>query len=333
MVKITDVAARVGVAKSTVSNVLTGKKYVSEELKQKVLQACKELDFQPNFYASGLSSKKTNIIALLLEATEGISSYPFYMDLILSCLKQAAAKEHSLLLYYDSDKEKLLQTLRQGRAPIDGAILLAPSVNDERLAEMENTRTACVVIGRPSEEKICYIDVDNKALVAQVVEKLSADYGKNIYLFNSQSELTISQDRNLSFIKSCEKLGVDGKERIFESSVCSDEDGYNFAKGRVVKDAVFITANEAMAKGVYRAVQEAGLKVGQDVAVFALGRSVEHGSFSPKLSYALQNYDELGKMAVDALLDEISGNKPNSVLVESKLVFRDSTNRNLTVST
>ena len=49
MVTINDVAKRCGVVKSTVSNALTGKKYVSPELKQKILDACKELDFQPNF--------------------------------------------------------------------------------------------------------------------------------------------------------------------------------------------------------------------------------------------------------------------------------------------
>ena len=55
MISINDVARKVGVAKSTVSNALTGKKYVSPELKEKVLKACKELDYTPNFYASSLS--------------------------------------------------------------------------------------------------------------------------------------------------------------------------------------------------------------------------------------------------------------------------------------
>ena len=138
MVKITDVAAKAGVAKSTVSNVLTGRKFVSEELRQKVLTACKELDFQPNFCASGLSGGSTHIIALVMEATADIDVYPFYKDLLLSCMRTASTLGYSLLVYYDSDKNKLMQTLRQGRAPIDGAILLTPGVDDERLSQMES---------------------------------------------------------------------------------------------------------------------------------------------------------------------------------------------------
>ncbi len=327
MVKITDVADKAGVAKSTVSNVLTGKKFVSEELKQKVLAACKELDFQPNFYAAGLSSKKTNIIALLLEATPEINSYPFYKDLIMACLRGAAEQGYSLLVYYEDDDEKLLRTLRQGRSPIDGAILLTPSIDDGRLAEMESSRTNCVVIGRPTVDDIRYVDIDNSGLVREAVGKLVADYGKNVYLFNSNSRLTISQDRTATFLELCGEYGIDGAGRVFESVDSTEADGYEFAKNLVTRGAVFVTANEALAKGVYRAAEEKGMKIGGDVAVFALGRSVQHGKFTPKLSYAWQDYEELGKHAVDMLISEINGETAESHLIKSHIEYRDSTQK------
>lgn len=90
MVTINDVAKRCGVVKSTVSNALTGKKYVSPELKQKILDACKELDFQPNFYASTLARGNTNIIALVLEEDSNEKFRGFYSDLIVACLRTAA---------------------------------------------------------------------------------------------------------------------------------------------------------------------------------------------------------------------------------------------------
>lgn len=327
MVKITDVAAKAGVAKSTVSNVLTGRKFVSDVLRQKVLEACKELDFQPNFCASGLSGGSTHIIALLMEATADVVTYPFYKDLLLSCMQSASALGYSLLVYYDSDKDKLLQTLRQGRAPIDGAILLAPGVQDERLSEMEHNRTHCVVIGRPSDDNISFVDIDNKKLVQNVVDKLVADYSGDIYLLNSSQALTISQDRVSGFCEQCGKLDIDCKGRTFFSEACLEENGFEIARNLVKSNSVFITANEALAKGVYRAVESAGLQVGKDVGVFALGRSVEHGHFSPKLSYAKQNYMQLGKIAVETLIAEIAGEQQASVLVESDVVFRDSTTR------
>ena len=94
VVKITDVAERAGVVKSTVSNVLTGKKFVSEELRKKVLDACEELDFHPNFYASALSGHKSDIVALLLESSDEVDR-KIYQKVIMGCLKQSSKSGYS----------------------------------------------------------------------------------------------------------------------------------------------------------------------------------------------------------------------------------------------
>lgn len=60
MTTINDIAKKAGVAKSTVSNVFSKKKYVSPEICERVMKIYKELDFQPNFYAASLSNKKKN---------------------------------------------------------------------------------------------------------------------------------------------------------------------------------------------------------------------------------------------------------------------------------
>lgn len=325
IVKITDVAERAGVVKSTVSNVLSGKKFVSEELRKKVLDACEELDFHPNFYASALSSHKSNIIALLLDVSNELD-WNFYQKLIVSVLKQAAKSDYSLLIFYNDDQEKLLNTLRKGTAPIDGAILMRPFVNDERLKRMEEGRISCVVIGRPeSDIGMNYIDIDNVKLVKDVSEKLIADWGNDIYLINSDKRMTISQDRERAFKEVCEKYGEAADGRMFESLHSTAEEGYNLSKPIMKRGATFITANSLLASGVYRAAKECGLEVGKDIAVFALGRSLQHGLFEPKLSYADQDYELLGKAAVDMLLDEIDNGKHGSgVLVESKIIYTQS---------
>ena len=83
MTTINDIAKKAGVAKSTVSNVFSKKKYVSPEICERVMKICKELDFQPNFYAASLSNKqKTNLIGLFLETSDSGDYRPFYNELI-----------------------------------------------------------------------------------------------------------------------------------------------------------------------------------------------------------------------------------------------------------
>ncbi len=326
--KITDVAAMAGVAKSTVSNVLTGRKFVSEELRKKVLDACNELDFHPDFYASGLSSRKSNIIAFLIESTEDVDRH-FYRQLIVSCLKEVSRFGYSLLLYYNSDREKLINTLRQGMAPIDGALLMSPFLHDERLKHMESERVSCVVVGRPGEShNINYVDVDNRNMVKTVTESLVGAYGKDIYLINSDSRMTISQDRAAGFGEACARYGIDLSGRIFESVYGTKADGENFALEVLKKDTVIITANGLVASGVYAAAAAKGLEIGRDVGVFALGTSLPSDAFTPSLSYADQNYDVVGRRAVQLLISEIeNGYKKESVILESRVVHNASTSR------
>lgn len=325
-VKITDVAERAGVAKSTVSNVLTGKKFVSDELKEKVLKACEELDFQPNFYASALSGHKSGIVALFLESGADVDK-PMYRDVIVACLKEASKNGYSLLVYYNADNDQLLKTLRQGMAPIDGAVLMTPRLDDMRLKQIQSDCIDCVMIGRPDGGlNFNYVDVDNVKLVKDVLKELIARYGKDIYLINSDSALTISHDRAKGFYEICNEYGIDGSFRLFESKESTEEDGYAYALKTLKRRSVYVTANGSVAAGVYRAVEEKGLKVGGDVGVFALGRSQQHGSFRPRLSYAEQNYHILGQKAVEFLAEEIkNGRKGRHVLIESGIFFTEST--------
>ena len=327
MAKITDVARLAGVAPSTVSNVLTGRKFVSEELRKRVLAACEQLDFHPNFFASGLSCNKTNIIALLLENNADFAQNAFYKELIAACLEEASGSGYSLLIYYNSDKNKLLDTLKQGMAPVDGAVLLAPCVNDERLQQIKSDRINCVAIGRPDTTDLSYVDVDNVGLVHHVTKKLFERY-KKVYLIKSLHNMTISEDRRKGFLEACASKGLNGDEYILESSTGSEEVGYWIAKSIVDFDVAVITANGRTARGVYRAAKEKGLQIGRDVGVFALGRSQPQKPIEPSLSYATQDYTLLGTTAINLLIEEIEQNVgQKTVLVKSGIIKAESTTR------
>jgi DNA-binding LacI/PurR family transcriptional regulator len=65
-----DVARVAGVSRSTVSYVLSGTRPISDETRQQVLRAMKDLDYTPNALAQGLAGKRTGIIALIFPIGE-----------------------------------------------------------------------------------------------------------------------------------------------------------------------------------------------------------------------------------------------------------------------
>lgn len=143
------------------------KKYVSPEICERVMKICKELDLQPNFYAASLSNKqKTNLIGLFLETSESGDYRPFYNELIKSVLVNESSLSYNVVVYYGLDSDSTRNKLVMGRSPIDGAIILSPSLNYERIEAIKEKLIPCVIIGRPDINlPFSTIDVDNIHLV------------------------------------------------------------------------------------------------------------------------------------------------------------------------
>lgn len=334
MVTITDIAKRAGVAKSTVSNALTGKKYVSEELKQRILDICDEMNYAPNFYASRLSGNRTNIVALFLEESENGVYHAYYTELIESCLKYLSGHGYNLLISYNSDKRMRNSLLLKGKAPVDGAIIMAPLVKDERILQFESDLIPCISIGRPSEaQSIGYVDVDNCKLVGDAVSLLAVNGYKHIYLLNSNESLNISRERCRAFEEAMSAAGLAfGEESVFFSGESSYDDGEAFAREHLGRNTAFITANVRLAEGVYAAAEKRGLTVGQDIGVFALGGQ-RNEKITPNLTYATQDYSKLARMAAKELLAQLALLQdgevpaPSGKLIPSKICFDTSINK------
>ena len=334
MVTITEIAKRAGVAKSTVSNALTGKKYVSEELRQKILDICEELHYYPNFYASRLSGNQTNIVALFLEEGETGVYHSFYTELIESCLKYLSGHGYYLLIAYNPESRMKDSFLQRGKAPVDGAIIMAPVVKDKRILQFENDLIPCVSIGKPYEDQtISYVDVDNSKLVQDAVNLLAVSGYKNIFLLNASENLSISQERAAAFVGSLEENELPGGiQNVHYTAETNFEAGERLALELAKEGTAFITANVRLAEGVYSAAEKLGLKVGKNVGVFALGGK-RNDAVTPNLTYATQDYAKLAKMAAKNLLRQISSvNEKNEIkneisLIASKICFDTSINK------
>ncbi len=327
MISINDIAEKTGVAKSTVSNVLSGKRYVSESIRQKVLKVCKEYNYSPNFYASVLSNSdnvKTNIIGIFLE-TSTKRYHNFYNDVIRTVVTYWSDYDVNVLLYFGPKEKEVSDKLRKGQSPIDGAILVGPTLMDTRISEMELNSIPFVVIGSTDSDKITCVDTNNESLCEYIARKM-IDSGKDkICLINSNKSLTISKDREKGFNKAIEEKKP-SMHASFYTENSSVEEGFYHASLSLEKGYnAFIVGSAIIAKGVYQAVESKHLTIGKDVIVFALGSPKKDlEGFKVPLSYAEQDYDELALQASIQLREIINEGSPHNVLIKSKIHVNDS---------
>lgn len=322
-VSIQDVAKAAGVTKSTVSNVFSGHAYVSPTLTDKVLAAAKALDYTPGFFATGLSGKKDNgIIGLFLESRNNV--YLNYFDtLVGAVLREASIAKKKVLIFIGLSNEEFLNCLKAKSTPISGAILVNPTFDDARIKQLQKDELACVTIGKPMfprPQLLRYVDVDNQGLVVDIARMMKKEGYRKIALLHVDENMTLGFIQRKAF---CSVLN-ESERLLFPMYVGDARDGFLNSKIAIQQGATaIICATPDSARGAYQAIKETGKKVGKDIAVFSLGPfSNEEKPLCPSLSYASQNYKELGQTAAKMLIGMLEKKKTeNHLIIKNEITF------------
>src|SRR5919201_3090987 len=146
MVTVRDVARRAGVSTSTVSHVLNRTRFVSDELRERVLTAMRELDYAPNAAARMLSLKRSNTIGLIVADIRN----PFFASVARGV--EDVAQEHRYTVVLCNSDEDLVKETACLRAlqtrQIDGVLLASAGVDDEYVTRLVHAGYPIVLVDR-----------------------------------------------------------------------------------------------------------------------------------------------------------------------------------------
>ncbi|MBQ7943427.1 MAG: LacI family DNA-binding transcriptional regulator [Lachnospiraceae bacterium] len=185
MVSIKDVAKHAGVAISTVSKVLNNYPNVSEDTRKKVNAAIDELGFVPNSIASALSSKKTDRVALLLDANrhaQAIDEIP--MKYILGAINKAKELHIDIITVFftmiqEMSVEEVIRYFQS--QSIEGLIICGLSKQDTMLHELIATgKFKIVLIDAPGvSESTSSIHINHKQAQYEVAKEMILENKKS----------------------------------------------------------------------------------------------------------------------------------------------------------
>ena len=170
MATMEDVAKRAGVALSTVSYALSGKRPVSDETKQRILKAIDELGYHPNILARGLASKHTRVIALLFPAlVQGLSEVQ--LEFVTNAADVASQQGYALLLWTaPGEDQEILRLTHEGL--IEGLVLMEIKLHDPRVETLLELGYPFTMIGHCQDNHdISFVDFDFDQAVRLAVEQ------------------------------------------------------------------------------------------------------------------------------------------------------------------
>src|SRR5690242_19531569 len=169
---IRDVARRAQLSVATVSRALNGFNNVSEQAKERVAEAVRELGYVPHAGARSLSLARTNAIGVVLPDLHG----EFFSEIVRGMDREASRRGYLLLLSnLHGSPDQAAHALRTMHGRVDGLIVMAPHLNAEDLsAALPPALPSILINTRDGSGSRAAIHLDNAAGVRAVVDHFAA---------------------------------------------------------------------------------------------------------------------------------------------------------------
>lgn len=323
-----DVARLAGVSSQTVSRVSNGYPGVTEETRQQVLAAMKELGYRPNSAARALKRGEFRTIGLItftLSTTGNVRT----IDAIATSAAQEGYAVTLLPVAVPTQDEVRGAFSRLGELAVDAVIVIMEVHLLDAAALSLPPHVQVVVADSDAGDRYTVVDTDQAGGTRDAVKHLLDLGHRTVWHLAGPEDSYAAQRRADAWRDTLDEAG-----RVPPPLVRGDwsaESGYRAGLGIADQEdctAVF-AANDQMALGLLRALHERGRKVPDDVSVIGFDDIPESGSFQPPLTTVHQDFAEVGRRCVEGVLRQMQQSTPErgTTLVPTRLVLRQSTAR------
>jgi DNA-binding LacI/PurR family transcriptional regulator len=325
-ISIEDVAKRAGVSITTVSRVINKFPTVKEKNRVKVLEAVKELKFQPSIFAQRLATGKSNIIALIIPRYEGVF-YSFYaLELIRGVGTLCEALKLDLLLHLTDPRANL--NLRG----VGGIIFADIISNRHQLEDALTQGIPSVVINNCVDDlEVSCISVDNLGGAQTAVNYLISLGHKKIAHITGDLVTQGAAQRYEGYKRALKKNKIEfNPQYVFKTDYSRGQARVAAEKLIKMQDAataVFV-ASDSMALEVMTVARESGKDIPQDLSIMGFDDNPS-GLYGPvALTTVRQPLIKMAEEGVKELNRLIDSQKKDTrikkILLPAELVIRES---------
>ena len=338
---LSDIAATIGVAPMTVSRVVNGTGYVSDETREKVMTAVRKMSYRPNGVARNLKRQRTDTVGLVL----GDISNPYSTELANAVREVLSVRGYNLFICISehSAKEDITAFESLVDHNVDGIIVATRSnaEGDEHLLEIVDGDMPVVVVGRDfHHDLVDFVSADNLTGGFEATRHLIDLGHRRIGFIGATLNNKGSLKRLQGYLNALEAHDIDIDERLITGrrDAASEVPGYSTERmgyegmKRLLSlpnrpTAVF-ARNDFTAVGAMTAIKEAGLSIPKDVAIVGFDDIPLAVHTVPPLTTVRQPMRLQGQLAAEMLVSRIAGKEPRQRterILNCELIIREST--------
>lgn len=329
IIQMKDVAKRAGVSLSTVSFVLNKKRgtAISAQTAQRVWDAARELNYRVNVHARRLAGGQSNVIGLIISEMAN----PFFTDVIRGFEAAAAQRGLELLLCnteYQLERmdAAVNKMLSEG---VRGVAIMTSTFGEEQCKAFAKRRVPVVLLSvGPDSPRARRIELDFASGMFQAIDHLVSLGHSSFAVISGPIRIGSAATTRDAFISCLNQRGL--KPTCVLETDYRAEGGMSAIRSLIQQGSlpgVLLCGNDLIALGALSALQEANIRVPEDVSVVGVDDIIFARLASPPLTTIRVQREELGRRGFE-VLDQMrrSSKSPSDVLrIPTELVIRKST--------
>jgi LacI family transcriptional regulator len=330
MVRLKDIAERVGVSIMTVSKALRDRPDVSPDTKTRIKLLAQQMGYVPDSSAQVLRTRTTRLFGLVIPSL----SNPIYSRIVLAIEERAYELGYDVVVAFTLNiperEEACIRRLLSRR--VDG-LFVAPvyrMTSEARIyQELAARRTPTVLLGHPAPFCNQFVTVESDDLLGgyAVTQHFLKLGHKRIAFLAGPPATPWTQERFEGYRRALREAGLDVDDKLVFQSGRSLEDGTKAAMQLINEgcDATAVQAiNDPVAAGCTQVFLQQKLTIPEDISVAGFGNTVLSEHFRVPLTTISQPKHRLGLAAVETMLQLLQGKQPESKRLSAELVVRAS---------
>jgi LacI family transcriptional regulator len=331
---IREIAKRARVSTATVSRTINRHPSVQPQLAKRVWRIVEELGYYPSTQARALVSGRSRIFGLIVSEITN----PFFPEIVH--VFEQIALEHNYEILVSStvhDPERMkISVRRMLEHRVEGVAVMTFGMEESLLEDLKlrNVPLVLVDVG-PARPRVSNIRIDYLHGIRQAVQHLAALRHEKVAFITGPLSLKSAVARKDAFIQSMNEIGMAvDPEFIIEGNhkLEGGEEAFEKLLKRRSHPTAILCSNDMTAIGVMRKCYSEKIVVPRDLSVIGFDNIHLSQYILPPLTTVEMSQAELGRLAFQALLQDVQLETPNpkgtEYVLKTSFVLRDSTAMN-----
>lgn len=329
-VTLADIARELGLSKMTVSRAINNDPLVNTKTRERVMEASRRLNYQPNHFARALVTNRSFLIGVIVPDL----MHSYFAEILHGVGTFARSAGYQIVIGNSEEQvPREISEVEALRWRTDG-LIIAPSLPVSKLEvyqTMIKDGTKIVLIDRTLEGLNCpMVTTDNIEVGVLATEHLIRLGHKRIGHLRGTTTST-SRERFDGYKQALSRNDIVFDKSLVKECGLMESDGYRSMKSWIKEGnlpTAVVAVNDPTAIGAMQAMSEAGIEIGKEIAIVG-GGNIHYGDMlSVPLSTVSWSRNEMGQSAVRLLIQLIEGNNHDSVnqkvILSPSLVVRKS---------